>query len=67
MKKLLILPIILLFAFASFSGCEKDEFDDLPCGDYNGEPLWKESEGRCYWINKDGHKVYVQPADCNCN
>ena len=58
---------VIIFFLISVSGCDKKAFDDVPCGTYNDNQLWKESDGRCYFINQDGHKEYVEESDCNCS
>jgi hypothetical protein len=64
MKKIIILTAIL-FAL----GCEKKESkvqEDVPCGDYKGEQLYRDTQGACYLMNSSGNKVYVDSLECNC-
>ena len=61
-----ILLIVILFSL-TVSGCNKNEFDDTPCGDYNKEPLFKEPGGKCYYINSNGQQIYVEESNCNCD
>ena len=62
-----MLLIVMIFAL-SVSGCDDvRDFDDIPCGDHNGQPKYKEADGRCYYITNEGHKTYVEQADCDCD
>ena len=61
-----VLLIVIVFSL-SVSGCNKNEFDDTACGDFENNPLFKEPAGKCYYINSEGVQVYVPESDCNCN
>ena len=61
-----ILMIVVLFSI-TVSGCDKNnDFDDIVCGDYNGNQLLKEPDGGCYYINSNGNKVYTDSSECDC-
>jgi len=67
MKNILrILLAVILFSF-TVSGCyKKNDFDDIVCGEYNGNQLLKEPDGECYYINSNGNKVYTESSECDC-
>ena len=59
--------LVVLFFSVSISGCNKNDFDDTPCGEYNDEPLFKEPGGKCYYIDSSGQQIYVAESNCNCS
>ena len=67
MKNSIRILLAVIFFSLTISGCNKNEFDDTVCGDFNNEPLFKEPGGKCYYINNKGIQVYVAESDCNCD
>ena len=68
MKNLARILLVVLFFSLTVSGCDKNnDFDDVACGDYNNNQLFKEPSERCYYINSNGNKVYVENSECNCD
>lgn len=70
MKKILSLIAISLL-LVSTSCSKKDDPQpatptDVPCVIYNGNQLYKGSQGGCYYINSNGNKTYVDRSYCNC-
>jgi hypothetical protein len=73
MKKLLLLPIVLLslaFPKATTKATGFTTYSHLiehtDCGSYHGHPLNRGPKGGCYYINKNGNKTYVDRALCKC-
>ena len=67
MKNLTKIILAVLFFSLYISGCNKNEFDDTACGDYEDNPLFKEPGGKCYYINSEGKQIYVVESDCDCD
>ncbi|MBL7828421.1 MAG: hypothetical protein JNJ57_17445 [Saprospiraceae bacterium] len=59
------LMLFLTIGTSSVS-CFLNEPDDERCGNYNGEALYKEESGDCYYLDDDCNKVYVPKSNCNC-
>jgi hypothetical protein len=64
MKKVFV---ILAIAAGLFS-CKKEDkssSNDTPCGDHKNNQLYKESTGKCYYLD-NGNRVYVENHECSC-
>ena len=67
MKNLAKILLVVLFFSLTVSGCyDTDDFDDVLCGEYDGNQLFKDPEGKCFYINKEGKKAFVEISECDC-
>lgn len=65
MKKLTTILALLLFTF-TFTFCESNLDEEILCGTYNGEQLYKGPRDGCYYKNSNGNKTYVDRSECDC-
>ncbi|WP_298731922.1 hypothetical protein [uncultured Chitinophaga sp.] len=73
MKKLLVIPIVLLSLAlpkattnATGSSSYSHFIPSADCGTYKGKALNRGPKGGCYYINKNGNKTYVDRSLCKC-
>jgi len=68
MKNLAKILLAVSFFSLTVSGCYRNnDFDDIACGDYEKNQLFKEPGGKCYYINSEGKQIYVVDSECDCN
>jgi hypothetical protein len=56
---------LLLFLFLIMFSCEEPA--DKQCDFMQGQQLYEDSKGRCYYINSNGDKNYVNANYCFCH
>jgi len=68
MKKLFRILFIFLVYSVTFLGCTltDDKFEDTICNKLDGHQLYKNEDGRCYYIGTDGKVVTVAESECDC-
>ncbi len=60
--------LTVLFFSLTVSGCNRNnDFDDLACGEFEDNQLFKEPGGKCYYISSDGKQIYVAVSECDCD
>jgi len=55
---------VSIFVFFLTNGCCKD---DISCGVYNGRELFRECNGKCYYVDNNNDKKYVDASLCDCD